>query len=52
MPSSIEKLENGFEAIQTEDIDHKTPPVAINTKNGDELIPQPSSDPRDPLVSG
>lgn len=51
MPSSDEKLENGYDAMHAKDIDQKAPPVGLNSESGDELIPQPSSDPRDPLVS-
>lgn len=50
MPPTDEKPVNGFDSIHTEDIEKKAPPVAIKNEDGDELVPQPSSDPRDPLV--
>lgn len=50
MTPTDEKLENGYDASHTEEIEQKAPPVAIKNQDGDELIPQPSSDPRDPLV--
>lgn len=36
--------------MHAEDVERKPSSVARNSKTGDELIPQPSSDPRDPLV--
>lgn len=51
MTTSDDKLENGYDAMHAEDVDEKSPPVALNNESGDELIPRPSSDPRDPLVS-
>lgn len=51
MELSDEKLENGYDAKHEEDAGTKGAFVALNTKSGIELSPQPSNDPRDPLVS-
>lgn len=50
MNSSDEKVEKGYNATHTDDVDQKPLSAAVNTKTGDQLLPEPSSDPRDPLV--